>query len=589
MTAVVQLVRAVWRAAPVKLSVAIGCALMSALTLPALAVLSRIMLVRFAGHEDVPFALTAAFSSVLIAAISLQHFSYYPMIESVEGLHIDLQSRLIRLASVTSDGPELTTSKEWLEVSQLRRELGSLAGGVSGLLSTLASLVSLSISVALLATLTPLMLVLPLVALPQAICMWWTERRLVEVSHTGEASARVAARLLSTVCDVNTVKEVQLWGWGAALAAKHDKLCRASTQPVVRVSARGTLLKGLSQLAYYAILATLLLYVVSSEIGKGALVGNVVLVILLSSQVSQQMSGVLQSTQQLQKACHLVRRINLLEPETPWARAPYSSGRVSSASGPGLRVQDVSFSYPSSSRQSLREITFQCPPGSVVAIVGENGAGKSTLVRVLSGLLSPSAGRVEWDGARIDASPLSVWRSRVSVGLQDFKRFEARVSELIGMGEVAHIRDAERIQVATQEAGAREVVDMLPDRWFTHVGKTFLDGISLSGGQWQRIVFARAMMRRSPALVILDEPTSALDADQEDALLTQYIASARRLGSLYGTVTVVVTHRLSVVHDVDQVLMFDAGRLVGMGSHSGLMESCLGYSELYNLQAAQYR
>jgi ATP-binding cassette, subfamily B, bacterial len=128
----------------------------------------------------------------------------------------------------------------------------------------------------------------------------------------------------------------------------------------------------------------------------------------------------------------------------------------------------------------------------------------------------------------------------------------------------------------------------LPSGWETQLGKSWPGGVDLSGGQWQKLALARALMRNDPLLVIFDEPTAALDAPTEHALF-QRIAAAAHSGATAGTITLVVSHRFSTVRMADLIVVLDQGRVREAGTHEELMRRDDLYAELYTLQARSYR
>jgi ATP-binding cassette subfamily B protein len=148
--------------------------------------------------------------------------------------------------------------------------------------------------------------------------------------------------------------------------------------------------------------------------------------------------------------------------------------------------------------------------------------------------------------------------------------------------------DPGAVQAALIDAGADDVPTKLPLGIETQLGRAWDGGVELSGGQWQKLSLARAMMRSAPLLVIFDEPTAALDAATENALFER-VAAAARNGESAGTVTLLVTHRFSTVRMADLIVVLSGGRIVEVGSHRELIGRGGLYAELYELQARTYR
>jgi len=138
-------------------------------------------------------------------------------------------------------------------------------------------------------------------------------------------------------------------------------------------------------------------------------------------------------------------------------------------------------------------------------------------------------------------------------------------------------------------ASAEGVIESLPGGMDAQLGKSFVDGVELSGGQWQKLALGRAMMRAEPVLLLLDEPTAALDAETEHALFERYAGAARRSAKARGAITVLVSHRFSTVRMADLIVVVDGAKVAEVGSHEELVAAGGLYAELFELQARAYR
>jgi ABC-type multidrug transport system fused ATPase/permease subunit len=245
----------------------------------------------------------------------------------------------------------------------------------------------------------------------------------------------------------------------------------------------------------------------------------------------------------------------------------------------GITFEHVSFTYQGTTRPALDGISCHLTAGSVVAIVGEYGSGKTTLVKLLAKLYAPDQGRILVDGVALADLDTAAWRQRSSAAFQDFGRFHIRYGDAIGIGDLRHLHDEERVLEAVRAAGAVMPVDGLDTQLGTRFG-----GVELSEGQWQKTALARASMRADPLLFVLDEPTASLDAPSEHAIFERYMARARELKGI----TVVVSHRFATVTSADQILVLHHGRLVEDGTHRELVAAGGRYAELYSLQAVAY-
>jgi ATP-binding cassette subfamily B protein len=247
----------------------------------------------------------------------------------------------------------------------------------------------------------------------------------------------------------------------------------------------------------------------------------------------------------------------------------------------------VSFCYPGTDREVLKNISVSLPAGSIVAVVGENGAGKSTLVKLLCGLYRPTSGRITVDGRDLQSIAPGAWRSRLTGAFQDFVKFEYPLSESVGLGDVSRIGDDAGINDALLRAGAVGLADELAGGLATQLGASWERGVELSHGQWQKVALSRSFMPRHPLVVVLDEPTSAFDAQAEQEIFDRYSAAAAE-GARTGRITVLVSHRFSTVRTADLIIVLDGAQVVESGSHANLMARHGVYANLFTIQAAAY-
>jgi ATP-binding cassette, subfamily B, bacterial len=247
-----------------------------------------------------------------------------------------------------------------------------------------------------------------------------------------------------------------------------------------------------------------------------------------------------------------------------------------------LRVEGVGFRYPGATRDALKDVTLTIKPGERVALVGSNGAGKTTLIKLLTGLYLPSAGRIFLDGHPLTDYALPSLRRYFSVVFQDFERYQLTVRQNIAAGdaETFDAPDAARVQGAIARANAGELIDKLPEREATQLGKQFLAGMELSGGEWQKLALARAFMGHGK-LLILDEPTSALDPESEMRVFQELVASERDRGML------LISHRFTTVRLAERIVVLEDGGIIEQGTHAGLLAAGGRYATLFGYQMAE--
>jgi ATP-binding cassette subfamily B protein len=263
---------------------------------------------------------------------------------------------------------------------------------------------------------------------------------------------------------------------------------------------------------------------------------------------------------------------------------PAAAGAVAAASDErGIRFDHVTFRYDGKEAPALEDVSLFIPAGESVALVGENGAGKTTFVKLLARLYQPTSGRILLDGRDLGAWDEDALRGRLGVVFQDFAQYQLPVSENVGVGSVGHLTDEARLGRAIERGGATEVIEALPAKGQTQLGRWFKDGTELSGGQWQKVALARAFMREEADILVLDEPTAALDAKAEHAVFQRF----RELAE--GRTTIVISHRFPTVRMADRILVLEQGRVVEEGTHDSLVADRGRYAKMFELQAEGYR
>ncbi|MEU8223188.1 ABC transporter ATP-binding protein [Kribbella sp. NPDC048915] len=261
------------------------------------------------------------------------------------------------------------------------------------------------------------------------------------------------------------------------------------------------------------------------------------------------------------------------------ARPPITGGTRPATGMPQHEIafHSVSFSYPNTSRQVLRELDLVIPAGRSLAIVGANGAGKTSLVKLLCGLYEPTQGTITVDGAEL--RDLREWHRRLAVGFQHSVRLPMSAYENVRFG-----RPPGDLWAAVDRAGATSLVEELPDRWDTILSAEFDSGVDLSGGQWQKVGLARALyaVDRGATVLILDEPAAQLDARAEAELYRRFLELTA------GLTTILVSHRFSTVRQASSIVVLDDGGIIEQGSHDELLDLDGTYARLFRLQAVRF-
>jgi ATP-binding cassette subfamily B protein len=424
---------------------------------------------------------------------------------------------------------------------------------------------------------------------PFAIAIGWTLQDLwghqqhdtLESRQRQMTEMRRYEYLRSLGFDRSAAKEVRIFGlagWLASRAEAHWRESMANVWRRRRVSRFLVVAIAVSQLAANAIvLMTIVTAGTSGEISVASVA--IYLQAMLSPFVNllqpYNMMVLRNATPAIVHALRLKERIG----SEPISRRAAARGLPARE----IHFANVSFGYPGTGRQVLKELDLRIPAGRSLAIVGENGAGKTTIVKLLTGLYAPDEGHLTADGVDVrDLEPDS-WRSRIAVIFQDFVEYPFSLRENIAFGALSHAEDESSIARAATAAGLARLPDALARGWDTPLAPEF-GGVGLSGGQWQRVALARALfaVQSGAAVLVLDEPTANLDVRGEAAFFDRFLELTE------GLTTILISHRFSTVRHADRICVIEDGALQEVGSHDELVAQGGHYAAMFELQASQF-
>jgi ATP-binding cassette subfamily B protein len=471
----------------------------------------------------------------------------------------------------------------------LRTERYGLVNGVPAVSYTSDALAGLLISGVLLASIHPLALGITLLGLPALFIAPRAQKLVERATEDTAEDVRRALHLYDLAADPGAGKELRVFGLEDEVVARYSRTWRSVEHTVRRAATKAALYNAGALLLLGVSYAGTVVFVARRAASGDATPGDLVLALGVATQLNSQLQQAIGMVVWLASTLRAAGRYQWL---IDHARAADALRPAAPASPPqrladAIELRDVSFTYEGATTPSLSEVDLVLPAGKTIALVGENGAGKTTLIKLLSALYRPTSGVIAVDGTDLAHMQPEAWRDRIAAGFQDFVRFELVAGETIGVGDVERLGDDDAALTALDRASSRDLLDALEEGLATPLGLS-LDGRDLSGGQWQKLALARAMMRRDPLLLVLDEPTAALDAETEHRLFEQYAEAARDAARRTGGITILVSHRFSTVRMADLIVVLAGGRVVEQGTHAELMARDAGYAELYRLQAAAY-
>jgi ATP-binding cassette subfamily B protein len=418
---------------------------------------------------------------------------------------------------------------------------------------------------------------------------WTPERRKLDYYRFVAASEK-------------TAKEIKLFGLSRYLIDQYRELAErfeaANRGLAIRRNAVSTGLSLVSTLGYYAAYATILFRTVQGRLTVGDLT-------LLSGTFSRSrdlIQRMLLSFSDLYEQALYLDDLFLFFAMQPGIARPENAAPFPRPIRAGFEFREVWFRYPDEVAEDgtvppdppdddrswvLRGVSFRIAPGERLALVGENGAGKTTLTKLLVRLYEPTRGAVLLDGLPLSAYDPAELHAAVGVIFQDFVRYDMTAEENIAVGRITALQTAPAearagVEDAAHRSLAAEVIEVLPEKYGTMLGRRFEGGVDLSGGQWQKVALGRAYMRDAQ-LLILDEPTAALDARAEYTVFERFAELTE------GKMAVLISHRFSTVRMADRILVLEHGKVLEEGTHEELLAIDGRYAELFHLQAQGYR
>jgi len=485
--------------------------------------------------------------------------------------------------ALTLELSQFEDSELYDSLTRARREASSrplsLVSQTFELGQSIITLVSLG---ALLVVFSPLALaILIAAAIPPFVAELKFSGDAFRLSRWRTPETREQIYVETVVANEQYAKEVKLFGLGPRFLARYkaifDRLYASDRALTIRRAIWAIGLGTIGTLAFYSMYLWIGLAAIAGSITIGAMTMYAGVFKGAQSAMSSALGDI---GGMYEDNLYLSNLYEFLDTPTV---SPTGTELAGPKPGDGVRFEGVTFCYPGSNETALEGIDLHIPPGSKLAIVGENGSGKTTLIKLLTRLYEPTEGRITLDGRDLREWSQPALHRRIGVIFQDFVRYQLTVGENIGAGDDRAYEDRDRWEDAAERGLARPIIESLPDRYDTQLGRWFRRGRELSLGQWQKIALSRSFFRKDADVLVLDEPTASMDAEAEVKIFDRF----RELTD--DKIAIVISHRFSTVRMADQIIVLDRGRIIERGSHAELVAQNGRYAKLFELQAQGYR
>ena len=422
-----------------------------------------------------------------------------------------------------------------------------------------------------------LLFALPFMAvlIPLAAVKWYSGYALLRIEHKFAPAERETNYLQGVLTGVTAAKEVRLFGFGSSFIQKFKTIRSTIHHEKNRLNLRLTwyslFAESAEVIAMLVIFGLLAKYTWLHIITIGAFVIYIQGFQRLQSTAKSFLQAMVQIFQQRLFLNDLFKFLDMHTDGGSTGNKPFVVGDK------GISINNLSFTYPGTNRLILDDISIQCKPGSIVAIVGENGSGKSTLVKLLGRLYDARPGSIKLEDSNYADIGISEFQKNTIFLFQDFEQYMLTVEENITLSDIEKKKTDVAVVNAAQFSGASQFIDKLSHGYTTRLGRAFRNGEQLSGGQWQKLALSRAFYKDA-RLVILDEPTSAMDASAEFDVFNNIKSQ------MDDKMVFLITHRLYNLKIADQIYVLKDGIIDQEGSFNTLINTPGLFKEMYDKQ-----
>ncbi|MCD7811008.1 MAG: ABC transporter ATP-binding protein/permease [Ruminococcus sp.] len=457
---------------------------------------------------------------------------------------------------------------------------GRVVDVISDLISLIGEIVSIAAATVVCISISPWMIFLPIAVIPYTILAIKLTRPEEERYQKLFKYSDITFDLSMNYSNPDTVGEMKLFGGDREIGRRLDVVNDERAKVLAEQEKNYTgffaqipmlFVKTVQAIAYVYI--TCLIFSGNGTVGDFVLFTSISYIFSGYSSLSNNIKNLMSTLIETRWYCNFIYNNEFTEPYSESAPKP---GKITS-----IRLENVSFKYPTRETYALENISAEFNEGEYTAIVGLNGAGKSTLIKLICGFYTPTSGIIYYNGIpHTQLNPDDV-RKEMSIISQTYMKYGVSFEDNIVFGKM---RD-ERFKYISDVLDLDSVVSGDVSKYKKQmISNLNAGGLELSEGQWQRLAVARGIYKDSASVLLMDEPSSALDAYSEDALLN----SVKNENTSFG-IKFIVTHRLACVMDINHIIVIENGHLIENGTHEELMKLDSGvYHSLFTTQAEKY-
>ncbi len=472
------------------------------------------------------------------------------------------------------------------QLENANREAGmrpvQILNATLNVISTVISIVSYVVVIAAIGGWAALLIAV--LALPAAIINFVYRRKTVNYMRIRSIARRKMNYFSTMMVEKDNVKEIRLLDLGDDFEKRYDNVFKGYFSGLKRI----ILSEGYWNIAVgflrLAAMCALFLFVARLVLQGKILIGDYTLYTSALTAISTGVGTFVSGTATIYEGTLFIDNlISFMKKEPTVSAKKENPAKIKRGIAHKIELKNVTFRYPGSQRNILKNINLTIEAGKTTVLAGLNGAGKTTLIKLITRLYDPTEGEILLDDINIKEYDTKDLYSLYGIVFQDFGRYAVTAKENIMFGNVTKDENEEEIIAAAKQSDAFEFLNKLPKGIETPLMKFFEeDGVELSTGQWQKLAVARAFYGDNDIL-ILDEPTASLDAIAEQEIFDQF-DSLRK-----GKTTVFVSHRLSSAVGADKIVVIENGEIIEQGNHSELMQRNGEYCRMFSTQAKRYK